>query len=404
MKDYFVLALGNLRHRGLRSWLTLIGILIGVTAVVSLVMLGDGLKSAVSSQFGVSSTEIISIQAGGLNGYGAPGSGAVNPLTIKDLEAVERVSSVERVIRRNIPTLKVEFNDKVIFGFGTNIPDGDDRRFVYDLLELESLTGRMLKNGDTNKVVVGYNYYNDGVGFDKQVVPGDKILIQGKKFEVVGILKKKGSFILDNIILMNEAPLKELVNYGDNVDVIAAKIKSKDLVDKAKEDIERALRKSRGVKIGEEDFEVSTPAASLETVNSILTGVQIFIILIASISIVVGAIGIVNTMTTSVMERKKEIGVMKAIGAKNSQIFFQFFIESGLLGLIGSLAGIILGSLLGYIGISAINNYIGSETQIKLNLMFIMMVLTGGFIVGAISGIAPALNAARQNPVEALRG
>jgi putative ABC transport system permease protein len=156
--------------------------------------------------------------------------------------------------------------------------------------------------------------------------------------------------------------------------------------------------------VGEEDFEVSTPEAMMETVNSVLGGVQAFIIIIASISILVGALGIVNTMTTSVLERRKEIGIMKAIGATNFQIFLQFFFESGLLGFVGGLVGVIIGTLIGVVGVMGINGFIGSELTPSIDFVLIGGALVGSFVVGAIAGIVPAMNAAKQNPVEALRG
>ena len=403
LMDYVQLAFGNVKHRGVRSWLTLIGIFIGITAVVALISLGNGLKEAVNSQFGVSSTEVISVQAGGVNAFGPPGSGDANPLTIKDLEEIKKLSSVERVIRRNVPSGKLEFNDKVVFGFATNVPDGEDRKFMYDLLSLEPEVGRLLKDGDSNKVVLGHNFYVDKVGLDKSIKPGDKILLQNKTFEVAGISKKQGSFIFDNIVYVNEKPLEDLMGYGDKVDIIGVQVKNPEEIDKVKVEIEKVLRKSRNVRIGEEDFEVSTPQAALDTVNSVLGGVQAFIVIIASISILVGAIGIVNTMTTSVLERKKEIGIMKSIGATNKQIFLQFFIESGLLGFVGGLIGVIFGTIIGLVGTQGINNFIGSELSPDINFWLIFSALIGSFVIGAVAGIFPAMRAAKENPVEAIR-
>ncbi len=401
--DYFKLALKNMKHRGVRSWLTLLGIFIGVMAVIALIGLGNGLKVAVGAQFGISTTEVITIQAGGLNSYGPPGSGAVTPLTIDDLRVVEKVNNVKTVLRRNIASGKLEYNDKVIFGIVSNVPGGEGRELMEETLDVEAATGRMLKDGDTNKVVLGYNFYVDKVGLDKVVKVGQNVLIQDEKFEVIGILNKKGSFIFDNIVLMNEKPLEDLMGYGDEVDIIVARIQNPNLMEKTKEDIEKALRRERDVKEGEENFEVSTPEAALETVNSILGGIQAFIVIIALISVLVGAIGIVNTMTTSVMERRREIGIMKSIGATNHNIFMQFFIEAGLLGLIGGIAGAFLGTIVSIAGAIGIANFLGSEPLWSINYMLIGTVLIGSFIIGATSGITPALKAARQNPVEALR-
>lgn len=404
IRDSFFLAFANLKHKGLRSWLTILGIFIGITTVVALISLGNGLKEAVNSQFGVSSTEVISVQAGGLNSYGPPGSGAVDPLTSKDLEAIKKLDSVERAIKRNIPSGKFEFNDVLGFGFAGSIPDGEDRKFIYEMMKLEAETGRLLKDGDDKGVVLGYNFYIDKAGFGKRIYPGDKVLIQDTEFEVIGIAKKQGSFLFDNVVYMNDKPLEELMGYGDDIGLIAVKVKNKDLMEQAKLEIEKALRKTRDVKEGEENFEVSTPESSLGTVNQILTGVSIFVGLVAGISIFVGGIGIINTMTTSVLERRKEIGIMKAIGAKNSQIFMMFFIESGLMGLMGGIIGTIAGMLIGYFGVNIINNFIGANSHISVDYLLIGFTLLGSFIIGSIAGISPAMKAAKQNPVDALRG
>ena len=377
--DFFTLGINNLRRRKLRAWLTMLGIFIGIAAVVSLVSLGEGLKTAVNSQFGTGSTEMITIQAGGLSSYGPPGSGAVNPLDTEDLEAIEDLPGVDNVLRRNIPSGKLEFNDIVGFGFATNVPSGEDRDFFYDSMEIEVEAGRLLKDSDRNKVLLGHNFYTNKAGFNKPIYPGNKILLQEEVFEVVGIVEQKGSFIFDNIVYVNEEPLEELMGYGDRIDIIAVKVKDKKYIEDVKIDIEKALRRTRGVDEGEEDFEVSTPEASLQTVNSLLSGVQIFVAIIASISIIVGAVGISNTMYTSVLERKKEIGTMKAIGAKNSDILFIFLVEAGLIGLIGSLVGVIIGEGIGYIGTTVINNWIGSSASPSINFMLIGLTLFGGF-------------------------
>ena len=403
MVNYFSFASKNLKHRGIRSWLTLLGIFIGIAAVVSLITIGSGLKEAVNSQFGISSVQIISVQAGGLS-YGAPGSTVVNPLTKQDAEAIEKLGTVESAIPRNLELINVEYNNQIEMIYGVSIIEGRERE-IYEIMDLEAEMGKLLSGGNRNQVAIGYNIADgDKNGFDRDVEIGKKILIQDREYNVVGVLKKKGSFILDNIILIYDKELEELTGYGEEVDVIGVKVKDKDLMEKAKEEIEKLLRDRRDVKEGEEDFEVSTPDAVLEQVNSVLNGIQIFIVLIACISIVVGAIGIVNTMATSVIERKKDIGIMKAIGAKNEHIFFQFFVESGLMGLAGGFIGIVFGLLIGYAGIIAINNFVGTETSPSINIFLILFSLIGSFIVGAAAGIVPAMNAARQNQVEALKG
>jgi len=405
LKDYAIMAIKNLRRRGIRSWLTLIGIFIGITAVVALISLGNGLQAAVNAQFGISATNVISVQAGGVTGFGPPGTGVVNPLTKDDAKAISNLNNVENAIPRNIESVKVEFNNKLIIGVAGSLPDNKkERDIVYETLQIETEFGKLIEESDSNKILIGNNFLDKTKsGFDKSLRVGDKIIIQDRIFEVKGIIEKKGSFIFDNVIMMKDSELESLTNYGEDADVIAVIIKDKDLIEKTKSDIEDLLRKRRDVKIGNEDFEVSTPQGLLDNVNQIILGVQIFIVLIASISIVVGSIGIVNTMTTSVLERKKEIGVMKAIGARNKDIFYQFFIEAGLLGLVGGIAGILAGTAIGYVGTSALNSFLGIITRPDINLILIISSLAGSFMIGAISGVIPALRAAHLNPVEALR-
>jgi len=326
-----------------------------------------------------------------------------DPLRDEDLEAIKKLGSVDKAAKRYIQTAKMEYNDNLLFGYATSIPSGEDREFIYSQLEVEPITGRLLRDSDRNKVFLGYNYYIDKVGFEKEIRPGKTILINEKKFEVIGILDRKGSMLFDNVVYMNEKDLEELFDIQDDIDIIAVLPRYSDEMEKTKEDIERTLRKVRNVKEGEEDFTVSTPEATMSTLNDILSGVQIFIIIVASISIFIGALGIVNTMTTSVLERKNEIGVMKSVGARNEHVFYQFFVESSILGLVGGAIGAIFGTLIGFIGTQGINSFLGADLTPNINFSLIFFSLLGSFLIGGIAGIIPAMRASKQNPVEALR-
>jgi putative ABC transport system permease protein len=399
--NYFLFALRNLKRKGIRSWLTLLGICIGIMAVVSLISLGNGLNAAVMSQFGISSTEVISVQAGGLN-YGPPGSGVVNPLTDDDVRAINGLTSVDYAFGENIATGKLEYNNILVVGSAFSVDEEYYKKY-YEISDVETEYGRLLKSGDSGKIVLGANFYEGKTnGFERTIVPGKKVLINNKNFEVVGVMKKTGSFIYDWAVFMPDTDLRKISSQGDAVDVITVKVKNKDLMERAKNDIEKLLRERRSVKIGSEDFSVSTPESSLEQVNQILGAIQIFVIIIASISIIIGVVGIVNTMMTSVLERRKEIGIMKSVGAKNSQIFSQFFIESGFLGFIGGGIGVLLGVAIGYIGTISLNSFLGSDTQPQISFSLIFFSLFGSFLIGALAGIFPAMKAAKENPVRAL--
>jgi putative ABC transport system permease protein len=344
------------------------------------------------------------VQAGGVN-LGPPGSGVVNPLTQSDTDAIAKLSNVEVAISRNVRGFKVVFNSQAVFTYGISIPDNQkEANDVYQFAQLATTSGKLIGQGDRGGVVLGNNFI-DGIknGFGRDIKVGDVLVINGKNFKVEGILEKKGSFIYDNSVFMNEVDMKNLLGYGNVVDEIAVKVVDKSLINQTTNDIEKLMRQRRNVKVGQEDFTVSTPAALLSSVNSVISGVQIFIIIIASISILVGAIGISNTMTTSVLERKREIGIMKAIGARNEQIFYQFLIESGLLGLVGGVIGILLGTGIGYLGTAALNTFLGASTQPQINWILLFSVAAGSFLIGVVSGLVPAIRAANERPVEDIR-
>ncbi len=402
--DYFKLALVNLKGKKLRSWLTLLGIFIGIATVVALIGLGNGLKTAITSQFGISSTEVLTVQAGGLSNVGPPGTGVTKPLTRDDVKDIEKITYVDFAVPRNIAVLKVDYNRNRGIVYAISMPDKDKRKFGEEIMDIKAEYGRLLKDGDTTKVVLGSNFALDENMFNKKISVGDRISMDDYQFEVIGILKKKGSFIFDNAAFINDQELIDVTGNKDTVSMIGVKVKSKEVIDQGKEEVEKLLRKTRNVKEGHEDFSVQTPQAALSSVNSILTGVQIFIVLIASISIIVGAIGIVNTMLTAVMERKPQIGIMKAIGAQNKDIFFIFFFESGILGLIGGAIGVVVGTLIAYIGTIGINSFVGSTADVGINFILITSALLGSFLIGAVAGIIPAMRAAKEHPVDALRG
>lgn len=405
LSDHLRISLKNIREKGLRSWLTLIGIFIGITAVVALIGLGGGMRTAITSQFGANTADVISVQASASTSTGGPpGSNVVTPLTRSDAQAIERISGVEAALPRLVETIAVEYNDVLSVTFATSVNEGDDREIVEEVLNIEIEQGRFLKDGDNYKAVVGHNLGEPDNEYEKAMVIGSKITINDQEFEVIGITKKQGSFIFDNVFYINDGILQDLADKQEEVDVIGVKVKDKSFIEPVKEDIERLLRKRRDVRAGEEDFSVQTPDAILESLDSILAGIQMFIVIIASISIIVGGIGIVNTMVTAVLERRRQIGIMKSIGARNSDIFMIFFIESGLMGLIGGGIGAIIGTLISYFGTVGINAWVGSSSSPEISIPLILGALAGSFLVGAIAGVAPALRAARQNPVDALRG
>lgn len=302
-KDYLNIAFTNLKHRGLRSWLTMIGIFIGIAAVVALISLGQGLETAITAQFSDLGTDKLTVQ-GKAGGFGPPGSGVVTPLTTEDVEVIDNVKGTELVIGRLLRAVEVNFKDDVNYAYMISMPEGEKRTLAEDVFDFKAETGRLLKDGDNKKVFLGGSYSSGDI-FERPVIVGDKISVQGEDFEVVGFLKKEGSFTTDGSIFMNTEPMRTLLNEPEEVDIIAIQIDNVDDIDKIAANVEKALRKHRNVEEGKEDFTVSTPQQTIETLTTILLVVQAVIIGIASISLLVGAVGITNTMYTSVLERRK---------------------------------------------------------------------------------------------------
>ena len=404
LKDYAAFSLKNLRNRRLRSWLTMIGIFIGIAAVVSLIGLGEGLRNAITSQFGFLGPDVLSVQASGIAFAGPPGSAVATPLSDELPDKIEKINGVESAFPRYIESVAFEFNDVQEITMAASVPEGENRKIFETMVNLKAEDGRLLKEGDNRKIVVGSNFREEDE-FGKSVRVGDRVLIKGITFEVVGILEEKGSFIFDNSVLMNENSMIDVLGTEkEKVDLIAVKVKDQDNIGQIKSNIEDVLRKERDVEKGEEDFQVESPQQTLEALNSTLFAVQLFVYIIAAISLAVGGIGIMNTMYTSVLERTKEIGIMKSIGARNSAIFTIFFVESGFLGMVGGLIGIILGMGLAY-GISAAGRIIlGSGLiQASVPLWLILMALSVSFMLGTLFGVLPAYQASKLNPVDSLR-
>src|SRR3989338_1545067 len=404
LKDYAAFSLKSLRNRRLRSWLTMIGIFIGIAAVVSLIGLGEGLRLAITSQFGFLGPDVLSVQASGIAFAGPPGTAVANPLSDELAKKIEGINGVESAFNRYIESAPVEFNEDQDIGFTASVPQGENRKIFERMVNIKAAEGRLLKDGDGRKVLLGNDYTKDDE-FGKRIHVGDKILIKKIPFELVGIMEKKGSFIFDSVFLINEDTVIDVIGADrEKVNIIAIKVKDQNQVANVKENVEKLLRKERGVDKGEEDFQVDSPQQTLETLNSTLFAVQLFIYIIAGISLAVGGIGIMNTMYTSVLERTKEIGIMKSIGARDSAIFTIFFIESGLLGTVGGIIGIILGMSLAY-GISAAGRlFLGSDLiQASISLLVILGSLVFSFVLGTLFGVLPAYQASKLNPVDSLR-
>lgn len=400
MLDFLKLSLNNLRRRQLRSWLTMIGIFIGIAAVVSLISLGEGLQDAINEQFEQLGKDKIIVQPKSL---GPPGSSTGSiVLTSKDLEEIKDVRGVDDAVGMLMKAGAVSYKDetKVIFVIGL---EPEEQDILGDVQSYNAVEGRLLKGGDSFKVVVGNNHVF-GELWEEDLELRNSLEISGKEFKVVGVLEKVGNPFDDNSVTIPKKVMRELFDIPDEESQIVVKTSEGFDPFEVADDIERALRKSRDEEEGQETFSVQTSEQLLESFSNIFDIVQGVLVGIAGISLLVGGIGIMNTMYTSVLERTKEIGTMKAIGARNDQILMLFLFESGLLGLVGGAIGVLLGIGLAKGAEVIVSAALGTDLiRASINPWIIFGALAFSFVIGALSGILPAKQASDLRPVDALR-
>ncbi|MFA5020231.1 MAG: ABC transporter permease [Candidatus Pacearchaeota archaeon] len=401
MKNFFLLAFNNLKRRKVRSWLTMIGIFIGIAAVVALISLGQGLQKYISDEFEKVGSDKIIISTKSL---GPPGSTTSKNLilTSKDIKTIENVRGVRWVIGMLMKTSQAKYRGEISVNFAIGI-NPEDIELMGEIQSVEIIEGRQLKVGDKYKAVVGYNHVYGDI-WDNPISVGSTIQIEGVDFKVIGVYDKVGNPYDDASVYVTKDTLKEILNVEDEESQILAKTESGFSPSDVADAIKRKLRNERGEKEGQETFSVQTSDQLLETFSNIFNVVQAVFVGIAAISLLVGGIGIMNTMYTSVLERTKEIGTMKAIGAKNSDIMTLFLIESGLLGLVGGLIGVLIGVILGkgteYIATAALGTPL---VQAYFPWYLIVGALLFSFGIGSASGLLPALQASKLKPADALR-
>jgi len=400
MLRYIKFAFNNFRTRKLRAFLTILGILIGIAAVVSLISLGQGLQESMQEQFELMGIDkIIITPKGGYFGMGVEGT----ELSKQDMKTIEKVKGVDKTTGIILKIARVKFGHELKYAWVAGVPLDPDSVALWESVQsMKIKDGRDLKQGDRQKAVIGYRIAQEKF-FEKQVKIRDKIEIEGKAFKIVGTLEQIGNTQDDSSILISIKVARELFNEPEKLDLIILNVQPGFDVGDVAEKIKKELRKAEDLEEGEDIVEVQTSGDLRGTFNTVFVIVQIVVIGIAAIALLVGGIGIANTMYTSVLERTREIGIMKAVGARNSDIMFIFLIESGLLGLVGGIIGVAVG-----LGISKSVQVLAAATgttmiKASFNPFLILGALAFSFIIGSISGLMPARRAAMLKPVDALR-
>ena len=391
LADYFLFAVNSIFHRKLRSWLTVIGIIIGVAAIISLITISRGLENTIETQFEQFGANRIIISAKGFQGPGTLSQG----LTNDDVETIKDISGFKYVVPGLFRSAEIKKNKETGFTLVGGLPAENFEEFFKDA-GIEIQQGRNIQDNEKFVAIIGMRVSEEM--FSRELRVGDKIEIGKKDFKVVGILEEIGNAQDDNQINIPIEASREIFNEPEKVDTIIAQVKSSSDIPLLQQKIEKELERKRD----DTNFQVLTATQILEQINEVLGVVQIVLVGIAAISLIVGAIGIMNSMYTSVLERTRDIGVMKAIGARNPDIMKIFLIESGLMGLVGGFFGTVLGTIMALIT-EKISTNAGFLLIIKIEPLILLFGLFFAFFVGMLSGALPAYQASKLKPVDALR-
>jgi putative ABC transport system permease protein len=391
-------SLRNLKQRKARSFFTLLSIFIGIATIFIFISFGLGLYAYIGELTESSSADKILIQPKG--GVFAMLDSSVE-FTDDDVRAIERVAGVYEVTGSYFKAVEIEAQDKRIYSL--LISYDPKKPIVMEVANIGIYEGRNLKSGDHAEAVLGYNYLIADRIFPKPISVNQNIEVNGEKIKVVGFLEEVGNpaddsqIYVSNEFMTSFYPDEEL-SYG----WIMAKVELDD-IDEIVERIEKALRQERDLDKGKEDFYVQSFKDMIEGYSSALNIVIGFIVLIALISVLVSAVNTANTMITSVIERTKEIGVIKSIGARNSDVFGIFLFESGFLGFLAGVIGVVIGFVVSYAGGRILDNMGYGFLQPLFTPWLFIGCVAFATITGAISGVFPAMNASKVNPVDALR-
>lgn len=396
-EGYFRLVFHSLLHRMLRASLTVVGIVIGISIVLSLVFLGNGLQQGITGQLQQLGNDLIfTLPSDASNPLaGATGGGEFDDDHVEALEQIEGVQLVMPIVTGFHTVAKFRGEEKTV------AIDARPLAMVQEVLVesqgIELAEGRWMSQVDAREIVIGENIANEV--FRDPIKVGDSIDILGRRLEVVGILEQFGDSARDNFFIMTIFLFQQLSGQKDGYGGILTKVDDfRDI-----EFIGREMDYVLSLQDDLEDYTVLTPDRSEEVISGIIGTVQSALFLIASVAVLVAGIGVMNTMYTAVLERTREVGIMKSVGAKSWHIMLVFLLESMIIGAIGGGLG-----LLGGAGFAELIAWIARQRgfsffESAVDLPTIVFVLVFTMAVGLFAGVLPARQAAKKKPVEALR-
>ena len=398
-KESFLMAWASLIANKMRSILTMLGIIIGVAAVIALVSLGNGVKQDIQNSISSLGSNLLMVMPGAPRTPGVrPSAGSMKSLKVSDYEAISKLDGVRAASPMTNGSYVVIYQNK---NWTTSV-SGVSYNYL-DVNNWSMKSGRFLSEKNVQNrervAVVGKTVVKNLFGDEDPV--GAEIRVKNIPFRIIGVLNSKGSGAMgndqDDMVIIPYTTAMERVEGVDYLRMIYVVGKDENGIDRLQSDIENLLRVRHGIKdTNLDDFNIQNMNSIMETMEETTGTLTLFLGAVAAISLVVGGIGIMNIMLVSVTERTREIGVRKALGATYSVIVTQFLIEAVVISLMGGIIGIILG-----IGSSKLIG-MASGMSTVISVPTIVMSFAFSMAIGLIFGIYPARKAAKLNPIDAL--
>lgn len=393
----------NLSKRSLRSWLTITGMVIGVIAIVVILSISEGFNQDITKQLEAFGPDQMFIYPASSieESFGGAGFGlsqTSGKLFQEDVDDIEAIPGVKNTARSVYGRVSLSFKDKEITATVIGV-DREIFEMYEDYIEVES--GRIFKDGERNVAFFAADAATEYFGKDK-VEAGSVVQINNKNYRVVGVQKRIGTSLSqqdDSTIYVPFEDGKDLFEdqiLDDEVHFIMVQVDEGFDPENIKETIEKKLASNHHVRLDELDFSVITSEQIMDIVNTILFTIQVVLAAVALIASVVGAIGIANTMFMNVLERIKEIGILKAVGGTRNDILILFLIESAIIGFAGGLIGLILG----YFALQVLVEFFDVPVLLRLRIIAFVFIFSIG--TGLLAGIIPAWRAAKMDAVQAL--
>jgi len=393
------ISLRNITSRKVRSILTVIAIIIGVTAIITIVLITNGLLNGVTDEFnsmGINNIYVLPKSVNGFKSNQTTRTASSIQLNLTDLKHISHLHGIDSAYAVDFRNAKAEYKNETQY-MAVMICNTKKFNDYIKNLNISIKQGISIQNRNSNDIIIG-SYVADKL-FKNKIKVGNNILINNTNFKVVGIMNTVGDPRDDSAIYMTRDTANNLFGTNNNINSLFTKLSKDADMNTVIGEITRELNKS----YPKDSFNIISAKQVLNIFSKVLLILKIVLVSIAGISIIIASVGVMNSIYTSVLERTKDIGIFKSIGAKEKDISFIFVSEAIILSIIGG----IIGFILGVIGAKSIEAYAISQSitllHIVVNSQIIIITLVVSILIGTISGIFPAKKASKKNVVDCLR-